>query len=190
MCSLFALLLVAAVSPAVARDHSGSSHARSHGSHSSYAYPRYSHGGSRYNHHYHYPSRGYYSSRYYGAPYYYHGSSWYRPYGVGYVVAAPAIGIGFSWYGGWPYYYADHGYYPYRSETREYVVAETARASDEVFVYPKEGQSDERQSIDRDECHQWAVARTGFDPGRPAVKRADYRRAEAACLEGRGYTVR
>ena len=40
--------------------------------------------------------------------------------------------------------------------------------------------------------------RTGFDPTRPAgnvaetdmtSKRVDYRRAEAACLEGRGYTV-
>jgi uncharacterized protein DUF6515 len=207
LCSLFALLLVVVASQAVARDHSGSYHSRSYGSRSH----------SGYSHHHSYPARGYstyhlprgyYTSRYYGAPYYYHSGSWYRPYGPRYVVVAPPFGIGISvlppfystvWFGGSPYYYADNTYYTYRPERREYVVTEPPRGSDEVFVYPKEGQSEERQSTDRDDCHRWAVARTGFDPAQPpgnvaqtdmTSKRVDYRRAEAACLEGRGYTVR
>jgi hypothetical protein len=133
------------------------------------------------------------------------------------VVVAPPFGIGISvlppfystlWYGGSPYYYADDTYYQYRAERREYVVTEPPRGepeaavqngSAEVFVYPKNGQSEEQQSTDRYECHRWAVDRTGFDPTRPAgnvaetdmtSKRADYRRAEGACLEARGYTVK
>ena len=33
-----------------------------------------------------------------------------------------------------------------------------------AFVYPKAGQSEQQQSQDRYECHQWAVSQTGFDP--------------------------
>lgn len=33
-----------------------------------------------------------------------------------------------------------------------------------AFVYPKAGQSEQQQSKDRFECHQWAVQQTGFDP--------------------------
>ena len=71
--------------------------------------------------------------------------------------------------------------------------------NEEVFVYPKNGQSDEQMATDRYECHRWAVDRTGFDPTRPAgnvaetdmtSKRADYRRAEGACLDARGYSVK
>ena len=68
-----------------------------------------------------------------------------------------------------------------------------------TFVYPKQGQSAEKQASDEYECHRWAVDQTGFDPtaaatntvqtGRP-VARTDYARAQVACLEGRGYTVR
>jgi len=217
--TVFALLFMVAASQAMARDYSGhygsrhgSGHGYAHvgGHHSYYGYP------ARGYTTYHLP-HGYYSARYYGSPYYYHGGSWYRPYGPRFVVVAPPIGIGISvlppyystlWFGGSPYYYADDTYYTYRPERREYVVTEPPRGevrvepahgSDEVFVYPKEGQSEQQQATDRDECHQWAVGRTGFDPTRPAGnvaetdmswKRADYRRAEAACLEGRGYTVR
>jgi hypothetical protein len=217
--TLLALLLVVAASQVMARDYSGhygsrpgSGHGYAHvgGRHGYYGYPARGYAT------YHLPN-GYYSASYYGSPYYYHGGSWYRPYGPRFVVVAPPIGIGISvlppyystlWFGSSPYYYADDTYYTYRPERREYVVTEPPRGevrvepahgSDEIFVYPKEGQSEEQQATDRDECHQWAVGRTGFDPTRPAGnvaetdmswKRADYRRAEAACLEGRGYTVR
>ena len=164
------------------------------------------------------PRTTYYSARYYGSAYYYHGGSWYRPYGPRYVVVAPPIGIGISvlppyystvWFGNSAYYYADDTYYTYRPERREYVVTEPPRGearvepepggSDVIFAYPRDGQSEEQESTDRNECHRWAVDRAGFDPTRPAgnvaetdmtSRRADYRRASTACLEARGYTVR
>ena len=66
----------------------------------------------------------------------------------------------------------------------------------DLMVYPKNGQNDQQLSTDRYECHHWAVGQSGFDPtqGYSATatpqKRFDYRRAQAACLEGRGYTVK
>lgn len=181
---------------------------------------------NRYNHNRNYPVRGYVARalprgyvnvRYRGSPYYFHGGVWYRPYGPRYVVVRPPFGVGIGflppfyttvWFGGVPYYYADDTYYLWRPERREYVVTQPPAGegevrdepgSDEIFVYPKDGQSEERQATDRYECHAWAVGKTGFDPTRPqgnvaqrevASKRADYRRAEGACLEARGYSVK
>jgi hypothetical protein len=182
---------------------------------------------NRYDHNRSYPvrghvatalPRGYVSVRYRNAPYYFHRGAWYRPYGPRYIVVRPPIGVGIAllppfyttvWFGGVPYYYADDTYYLWRPERREYVVTQPpagagevrdeAGGSDELFVYPKNGQSEERQTTDRDECHAWAAAKTGFDPARPpgnleesAVnsRRADYRRAQGACLEARGYSVK
>lgn len=34
----------------------------------------------------------------------------------------------------------------------------------QIFAYPNAGQSQEQQSKDRYECHQWSVSQTGFDP--------------------------
>lgn len=182
---------------------------------------------ARYDHNRSYPVRGYVAPvlprgyvrvRWRGAPYYFHRGTWYRPYGPRYVVVRPPFGVGIAylppfyttvWFGGIPYYYADDTYYVWRPERREYVVTqapagtgevrEHGAGSDEIFVYPKNGQSEERQATDRYECHSWAVGKTGFDPTRPHgnvdeddvdAKRADYRRAEAACLEARGYSVK
>ena len=67
------------------------------------------------------------------------------------------------------------------------------QGSSELFVYPKEGQSDEQRDRDRYECYVWATQQTGFDPTAesPSIDKAgDYRRAMSACLEGRGYTVK
>ncbi|MCL2656248.1 MAG: glycine zipper family protein [Betaproteobacteria bacterium] len=36
----------------------------------------------------------------------------------------------------------------------------------DVAAYPRNGQSDYQQRRDRFECHNWAVAQSGFDPGR------------------------
>ena len=66
-------------------------------------------------------------------------------------------------------------------------------------MYPKGGQSVEQQAKDRYECHRWAADQTGFDPthadggvaaNAATAKRADYLRADGACLEGRNYSVR
>jgi len=34
----------------------------------------------------------------------------------------------------------------------------------DLMIYPKKGQSEEKQSKDKYECHTWAVQQTGFDP--------------------------
>ena len=181
----------------------------------------------RFEHDHYYPRRGYalgalprgyYSVPWRGSPYFFHGGVWYRPYGPRYMVIEPPLGIGIPalpfgyttvWIGGTPYYYANGTYYLWHPDEREYVVTApppnadsgttAAPANEEVFAYPRNGQSDAQQSTDRYECHDWARGQTGFDPTVPlggvdaaqaATRRAEYLRAQKACLEGRGYTVR
>jgi len=63
----------------------------------------------------------------------------------------------------------------------------------DVYVYPRNGQSEEQQSQDKYECHKWAVSQSGFDPTRGTQASGDptdYRRALAACLDGRGYSAK
>jgi hypothetical protein len=68
------------------------------------------------------------------------------------------------------------------------------------MAYPKNGQTEAQQATDKSACHSWAAAQSGFDPGPAApqsagtapgddAKRSDFMRAQAACLEGRGYSV-
>jgi hypothetical protein len=63
-----------------------------------------------------------------------------------------------------------------------------------LFMYPRQGQSDRQQAIDRQECSSWAAAQTGYDPSQPgrgsAAQVANYQRATEACLDARGYSVR
>ena len=66
-------------------------------------------------------------------------------------------------------------------------------AGADLYVYPRNGQSEQQTSTDRYECHSWAVNQTGFDPTRgaqPVAMRPDYRRAMIACLDARGYSAR
>ncbi len=114
---------------------------------------------------------------------------------------------------GRPYYYANDTYYVYSDAARGYQVVDPPPGSEggasvapaagppgeQQFVYPRNGQDADQQARDRYECHRWAVEQTGFDPtqdgggvppGQQGPKRADYQRADAACLDGRGYTVR
>ena len=73
-------------------------------------------------------------------------------------------------------------------------------STERIFVYPRLGQTEELQAKDRYECHSWALSQTGYDPTQPsagdmpAAQRnqmsADYQRAQGACLDGRGYTVK
>lgn len=58
-------------------------------------------------------------------------------------------------------------------------------AAAEWIAYPRDGQSPAQLEADRQACRQWA----GTVPG-AAADIAMFRRAEAACLDGRGYTVR
>jgi hypothetical protein len=156
--------------------------------------------------------------------YFYSGGVWYSPGPRGYVVIGAPIGTFVPvlppyyttvWVGGAPYYYANDTYYMWRDSDQEYEVVDSPpdegaanteppppqppAANGDVFIYPKNGQSDEDQARDKYECHKWAQNESGFDPtqangGVPPeqanTKRAAYQRAMGACLEGRGYTVK
>ena len=161
------------------------------------------------------PPPGYYVSYYGYDRYYYNAGVWYRPYGPYVRVIVPPVGIvvpflpnvySTVWFGSVPYYYANSVYY-LRRDDGTYIVTDppggaptsVVEESEELFVYPKEGQSEEQQARDRYECHRWAFEQTGFDPSLPgggvaasenATARAEYRRAITACLDAMGYTVR
>ena len=156
------------------------------------------------------------------ARYYFHEGVWYRPEGRRFVIFAPPFGLfvpvlppyyATIWVGGLPYYYANDVYYtqsaggyivvaPPQGEVSQAPPAPPASgpiSSDKLFLYPRQGQSEQQQAKDRYECHSWAVSQTGYDPtqppaGMPAAqmsqKRADYQWAMGACLDGRGYTVK
>jgi len=181
---------------------------------------------SRYYHNRYYPPRGTYYDHiprdhlvvpYRDTRYYFHGGVWYRPDGLRFVVVAPPVGLTLSllppyyttvWIGGAPYYYADGVYYTWRPSERVYEVVEPPKDSqvvalppepEQLFIYPKQGQSEQQQANDRYDCHRWAVDQTDFDPTEPgggvpqdqaAGKRTDYQGATKACLEARGYSVR
>lgn len=151
-----------------------------------------------------------------GYHYHYHDGYWYRPMGDRFVVVLPPVGIVVPAlpYGYVTFTFGSHVYYRYAGvyyapHEYGYVVvdpppeAEDSRvariARDELFIYPRAGQSEKTQAADRYECHEWASGQTGYDPtlshgGVPEAEaadaRADYLRAMTACLEGRGYTVR
>jgi hypothetical protein len=50
-----------------------------------------------------------------------------------------------------------------------FCVVVAAEAQAEVFVYPRQGQSQEQFQRDQFECHAWAKQQTGFDPSQPQV---------------------
>lgn len=149
---------------------------------------------------------------------YYGGWGWgWGGLGLGlYFAALPPLYATY-WWGGIPYYYANNTYYVYDGNVGQYetvapppelqnqVVAQGPpgqaagsgqAVGTDLMTYPANGQTAEQQAKDKYECHHWAATQTGFDPTQGATesatpgKRSDYMRAQAACLEGRGYTVK
>ena len=127
---------------------------------------------------------------------------WGWPLGV-YVSALPLYYSTF-WWNGIPYYYADGKYYLWDDDLAQYeqirpsaeLMQQAATGASgsptQLFAYPKSGQSAAQQDADKADCRRWATEQTGFDPNQAeaaAAKRPDYMRAQAACLEGRGYSV-
>jgi len=109
------------------------------------------------------------------------------------------------WIYGYPYYYADGVYYapvpdgymvvnPPQDAVNQ--APQTAPSSGQLFIYPRNGQSEKQQTEDRYQCHSWAVGQTGYDPTKPtdsgqsAPRLSDYQRAMTACLDARGYTAK
>jgi hypothetical protein len=125
--------------------------------------------------------------------------------GLGLYFASLPLYYSTYWWDGVPYYYADNTYYRWDGTVNQYQTVSPppglqgaggapAPAVSELIAYPKNGQSQEQQGKDKFECHQWAASQTGFDPTQTAAatavdRRSDYFRAQAACLEGRGYSV-
>jgi hypothetical protein len=161
--------------------------------------------------------RGGFGGHYYGG--FRGGYGWggygYGPWGLG--LGGLGLGLYFAslpyyystyWWGGVPYYYADNTYYRWNEGVSQYETVapppglqnqggsgSAGGAGGELIAYPKNGQSESQQSKDKYECHHWAAGQTGFDPSQgsgagPVSRRSDYLRAQAACLEGRGYSVR
>jgi hypothetical protein len=110
------------------------------------------------------------------------------------------------WANGTPYYYANNNYYQWDGNAGEYqtvnppaeVQQQEAMQSPNLVAYPKNGQPADQQAADKAECLTWATSQSGFDPNQatppatttePNDKRSDYMRAQAACLQGRGYSV-
>lgn len=155
-----------------------------------------------------------------GVRYFYGGGFWYRGFEPGrFVVVAPPFGIVVPMLppfyttlaiGGALYYFANNTYY--QQVPQGYAVVEPPPgnpattpaspaptvAAGQLYAYPRQGQSPERQAADRTQCDEWAVGQTGYDPrfvtsAGPTMatqNRDEFRRAVTACMEGRGYTVR
>jgi hypothetical protein len=191
---------------------SGSAHTHMDGR-ADHGHAYYDHGTSL-----HGEPRGGYTVHHGGNAYLYDRSHWYhRNHGAAIVIGAP-IGAfvpflpwyySTIWLNGLPYYYANDTYCAWNTPQDEYQVIDppagiesapiSAGASGgDLFIYPANGQSAEQQQRDKSDCQRAAVDQTGFDPAITAnglsadaasSKGSDYRRAEAACLDARGYSV-
>jgi len=148
-----------------------------------------------------------------GLPYFYFSGIFYESIGSSYVVVSAPIGafvsslpegfIAFS-IGLATYYYINDTYYVWDEPRSGYVVVRKPAGADDaisrattgrLIIYPNRGQSEDQQARDRYECHRWSVSESGFDPTLEeneysANDNNIYRRAIAACLEGRDYTVK
>jgi hypothetical protein len=166
-------------------------------------------------HNHYYPSIGYVavglpagsiSVRFDGISFYFASGVWYRPSGGRFVVVMPPLGIVVPALppayvtlriGAGLYYYANGVYYA-AAPRGGYVVVAPPPGADRVApqsqvsplgpepVYaPLEGQSAAQAEADLRECNRWATTQ------REAMADAGvFRRAVAACMEGRGYAVR
>ena len=150
---------------------------------------------------YHGGYRGWYG----GYPGWYYGGWWYP-----WTVTIPFLPFYYQtiWVGDYPYYYADGTYYAPTTDGYMTVnppqgavnqVPPSASSVEQLFIYPRKGQSEQQQETDRYECHSWAVSQTGYDPTQPPAnvptvqmsrKNSDYIRAMMACLDARGYSAK
>ena len=100
---------------------------------------------------------------------------------------------------GVPYYYADDVYYEWNGSVGAYEQAHPptglAESIDsqapvlrDLFVFPNGDQTSEQLQRDREDCQRWAADHVGLDP-KVTANRANYLRADGACLEARDYSV-
>lgn len=171
----------------------------------------------RHSHNHYYPPRGHVapvlpsgslSVRHGSGHFFFHGGVWFRPAGPRFIVSVPPIGIVVPilpptyttlWVAGVPYYYANGIYYaPARAQgytvvappadveiTQTVVQAPDPANLPEQIIYPRNGQSVEQMEADRQDCNRWALTQPNAQ-----VNASIFQRAIAACMDGRGYTVR
>jgi len=171
----------------------------------------------RYQHNHYYPSRGYVSiglppgaiSIGYGrGSYFFHSGVWFSPVGTRYRVVAPPFGIVVPvlppaytplWIDSTRYYYANGSYYTAATDGGYVVVAPPpgaeqarplpplpeAKPAPDPIIYPRSGQSAQQTETDRQECNRWATTQPSAQ-----ADASVFQRAVAACMDGRGYTVR
>lgn len=138
---------------------------------------------------------------------FFHGGVWFRPSGSRFVIIAPPVGVVVPllppsyvtlWIGGVPYYYANGVYYapdpgqgyvvvapPPGAENLPPPVVPAPGVPPEPVIYPRSGQTPEQTESDRRECNRWATTQAGA-----MADASVFQRAVAACMDGRGYTVR
>jgi len=183
--------LVVALVTALAASAAASAHAGAHGG-GGHGGGFGLHGGGGF--HAGYGHRGGFAGRY---------GDWYGGYGYGgwgwpgYALFLATLPYDYStyWWDSVPYY-ADDSYYPLDSSVGEYEGANPPSAvlaqpsaqptTTELFAYPKNGQSTDLQAQDKQQCKSWAQSHMASGPAQPQ----EYLRAQAACLQGRGYSVK
>jgi hypothetical protein len=135
-----------------------------------------------------------------------HGGGYVHHRGAGwgpgaFFLGAVGLGIGLNAvYGGYPYQYPYPGYVvvepspvvvvqenPAVVQQPSAAAVQQSRpaAAVDPVIYPRNGQSATQTDKDRQECVQWAVAQP-----RALADASVYQRAIAACMDGRGYSLR
>ena len=203
--------LAACSSGALAQDHRGRSQGDGRAQHLQLD--------QRYHHDHYYPRQGYampvlpggsLGIGFGGGNYFFHGGVWFRPFGGHFRVVMPPIGIVLPllppayatlWIGGAPYYYANGVYYA-AAPGQGYAVVAPPPGADaaqpgaqapvakplplpEPIVYPRNGQSAAQTEADRVDCNRWATTQPSA-----MADASVFQRAVAACMDGRGYTLR
>jgi hypothetical protein len=157
---------------------------------------------------------GYLALTFAGLNYFYNSGSYYQRIGHEYAVIRPPLGIGLSilpagyrtiYHGRNRYYTANGIFYSWDDNRRNYIVVNNpntpalsrsiSKNTSEQYIYPRQGQNDSQTSRDRYECYLWAVDQTGVEPAhinnqRISNELENYQRANGACLEARGYSVK
>jgi hypothetical protein len=143
--------------------------------------------------------RGFYGWRggYYGP-----GWGWGWP-GYGLFLATLPFYYSTLWWNGTPYYYTGNGYYVWNQGLGEYqsvpppphgsvagTTTDPQPGRSELFAYPRNGQDAAQQARDREDCRNWAASQTRAGTAQTLPANDDSLRAQTACLEGRGYSVR
>jgi len=152
--------------------------------------------------------------RFGGSAWHHHGGVWYRPMGPRFAVSVPPLGVVIPLLpapyvrltvGGLPYFYANGTYYapvsapgtgyavvapPAGVESAPSVVVPSAAVSStpmapDPVIYPRNNQSPEQTEFDRQECNRWATTQPAA-----LADASVFQRAVAACMDGRGYTLR